>query len=64
MDLRALGSGNLTMGLIEQMTTLEVQDVKARVGMAVMKDILDTQRILAAELFRSLGLGTRLDVRG
>jgi len=52
------------MGLIEQMTTLEVQDVKARVGMAVMKDILDTQRILAAELFRSLGLGTRLDVRG
>ncbi len=64
MDLQALGNGNLTMGLIEQMAGLDGERLKSEVGFAVMKNILDTQEILAAELFRALGVGTRLDVRG
>ena len=64
MDLQALGAGNLAMGLIEQMTGLESQQVRSEAGFAVMRNIMDAQKVLAAELFRSLGVGTRLDVRG
>ncbi len=64
MDLQALGAGNLAMGLIEQMTGLASQQVRSEAGFAVMRNIMDAQKVLAAELFRSLGVGTRLDVRG
>ncbi|NOY44338.1 MAG: hypothetical protein GXP50_02625 [Deltaproteobacteria bacterium] len=63
MDLRALGSGDLTMGLIEEMTGLKSGQARGEAGMAVLNKILDTQEALAAELFRALGVGGNLDLK-
>ncbi|WP_025322817.1 YjfB family protein [Deferrisoma camini] len=63
MDLRALGNGDLTMGLIEEMTGLKADQAKGEAGMALLKKVLDNQEALAAELFRSLGVGGNLDVK-
>ncbi len=63
MDLRALGNGDLTMGLIEEMTGLKAEQAKGEAGMALLKKVLDNQEVLAAELFRSLGVGGNLDLK-
>ncbi len=63
MDLRALGNGDLTTGLIEEMIGIEAGRLQDEAGTGVLKKILDTQEVLAAELFQALGVGANLDVR-
>lgn len=62
MNVGGLGGGSLAMEVVATMTGLKEQEVAGQAGTAVLDRILDTQKTVAADLLRTLGVGQNLDL--
>ncbi len=62
MNIAALTDGGVPVQMVEKLAGEQGAE-PTPAGMEVLKDAMEVQRQLAAELLKSMGIGTLVDVR-
>ena len=63
MDIGSLGGGSFTLRLITDMIRMQQTETVESAGVSVMRQVLDVQKTVAEDLFRSLDIGGNIDTK-